>query len=54
LDVGMTPNMVKGLNAEEDIGASEVLGIVKISFDGKGLGVGEGDEEGATIIGMGM
>ncbi|KAH9298300.1 hypothetical protein KI387_029982, partial [Taxus chinensis] len=50
LDVGMTANVVMDLDVEEGIGEGKVLGIGKPSFIGKGLGVGEGDEEGDAII----
>ncbi|KAH9312080.1 hypothetical protein KI387_027115, partial [Taxus chinensis] len=54
LDVSMTPNVVMGLDMEEDIDVGKDLGIGKISINDKCLSVGEGDEEEVTKTGMGM
>lgn len=54
LDVGMAPNVVMGLYVEECIGESKDLGTRKHLVVGNGLGLRDGDEEEACLIGMGM
>ncbi|KAH9308607.1 hypothetical protein KI387_036518, partial [Taxus chinensis] len=49
LDVSMTPNVVMVLATGEGIGKSRLLGIGTCLDVGKGLGVGEGDEDKAIM-----